>query len=77
MKYKLDVVTAGKNFTQIRKAIAAGFFSMQQERIHKKVIELCSALFQRQLGWVIYHEMILQSGRSNKNEQKQGVFDFR
>ncbi|PQQ21526.1 putative pre-mRNA-splicing factor ATP-dependent RNA helicase DEAH5 [Prunus yedoensis var. nudiflora] len=25
-KYKLDVVSAGKNFTKIRKTITAGFF---------------------------------------------------
>ncbi|GKC06812.1 hypothetical protein Tco_0998422, partial [Tanacetum coccineum] len=26
IKYKLDIVSAGKNFTKIRKAIPAGFF---------------------------------------------------
>ncbi|KAE9453153.1 hypothetical protein C3L33_14927, partial [Rhododendron williamsianum] len=40
-RYKLDVVSAGKNFTKVRKAITAGFFFHAEGRILKKVIELC------------------------------------
>nr|GMD50516.1 probable pre-mRNA-splicing factor ATP-dependent RNA helicase DEAH5 [Ipomoea batatas] len=69
-KYKLDVVCAGKNFTKIRKAIAAGFFfhaarKDPQEGFRTLVenqpvyIHPSSALFQRQPDWVIYHELVM------------------
>ncbi|RYQ89286.1 hypothetical protein Ahy_B09g096006 isoform A [Arachis hypogaea] len=52
-KYKLDVVSAGKNFTKIRKAITAGFF------FHAARKDPQEALFQRQPDWVIYHELVM------------------
>ncbi|XP_019187956.1 PREDICTED: probable pre-mRNA-splicing factor ATP-dependent RNA helicase DEAH5 isoform X1 [Ipomoea nil] len=69
-KYKLDVVSAGKNFTKIRKAIAAGFFfhgarKDPQEGYRSLVenqavyIHPSSAVFQRQPDWVIYHELVM------------------
>ncbi|XP_073282394.1 probable pre-mRNA-splicing factor ATP-dependent RNA helicase DEAH5, partial [Primulina huaijiensis] len=69
-KLKLDVVSAGKNFTKIRKAIAAGFFfhaarKDPQEGYRTLVdnqpvyIHPSSAVFQRQPDWVIYHEMVM------------------
>ncbi|KAI3908097.1 hypothetical protein MKW92_049617 [Papaver armeniacum] len=69
-RYKLDVVCAGKNFTKIRKAIAAGFFfhaarKDPQEGYRTLVenqpvyIHPSSALFQRQPDWVIYHELVM------------------
>ncbi|XP_019250868.1 PREDICTED: probable pre-mRNA-splicing factor ATP-dependent RNA helicase DEAH5 [Nicotiana attenuata] len=69
-RYKLDVVSAGKNFTKIRKAIAAGFFfhaarKDPQEGYRTLVenqpvyIHPSSALFQRQPDWVIYHELVM------------------
>lgn len=69
-RYKLDVVTAGKNFTKIRKAITAGFFfhasrKDPQEGYRTLVenqpvyIHPSSALFQRQPDWVIYHELVM------------------
>ncbi|XP_004243751.1 probable pre-mRNA-splicing factor ATP-dependent RNA helicase DEAH5 [Solanum lycopersicum] len=69
-KYKLDVVSAGKNFTKIRKAIGAGFFfhaarKDPQEGYRTLVenqpvyIHPSSALFQRQPDWVIYHELVM------------------
>ncbi|KAK4483666.1 hypothetical protein RD792_010867 [Penstemon davidsonii] len=69
-KYKLDVVSAGKDFTKIRKAIAAGFFfhaarKDPQEGYRTLVenqpvyIHPSSALFQRQPDWVIYHELVM------------------
>ncbi|KAL0346701.1 UNVERIFIED_CONTAM: putative pre-splicing factor ATP-dependent RNA helicase DEAH5 [Sesamum calycinum] len=62
-KYKLDVVSAGKNFSKIRKAIAAGFFfhaarKDPQEGYRTLVenqpvyIHPSSALFQRQPDWL-------------------------
>ncbi|KAB1203687.1 putative pre-mRNA-splicing factor ATP-dependent RNA helicase [Morella rubra] len=69
-KYKLDVVSAGRNFTKIRKAITAGFFfhgarKDPQEGYRTLVenqpvyIHPSSALFQRQPDWVIYHELVM------------------
>uniref|UniRef100_A0A0C9RQC4 RNA helicase n=1 Tax=Wollemia nobilis TaxID=56998 RepID=A0A0C9RQC4_9CONI len=69
-RYKLDVVSAGKNFTKIRKAIAAGFFfhaarKDPQEGYRTLVenqpvyIHPSSALFQRQPDWVIYYELVM------------------
>ncbi|KAF2615212.1 hypothetical protein F2Q70_00013536 [Brassica cretica] len=69
-KYKLDVVSAGKNFTRIRKAITAGFFfhgarKDPQEGYRTLVenqpvyIHPGSALFQRQPDWVIYHDLVM------------------
>ncbi|KAI5084900.1 hypothetical protein GOP47_0001069 [Adiantum capillus-veneris] len=69
-RYKLDVVSAGKNFTKIRRAIAAGFFfhaarKDPQEGYRTLVenqavyIHPSSALFQRQPDWVIYHELVM------------------
>ncbi|KAH7843417.1 hypothetical protein Vadar_016393 [Vaccinium darrowii] len=69
-KYKLDVVSAGRNFIKIRKAIAASFFfhaarKDPQEGYRTLVenqpvyIHPSSALFQRQPDWVIYHELVM------------------
>ncbi|CAA7058922.1 unnamed protein product [Microthlaspi erraticum] len=48
-KYKLDVVSAGKNFTKIRKAITAGFF------FHRSKERSTG----RQPDWVIYHDLVM------------------
>ncbi|KAK7379598.1 hypothetical protein VNO80_05068 [Phaseolus coccineus] len=69
-EYKLDVASAGNNFTKVTKAIAAGFFfhaarKDPQEGYRTMVnnqsvyIHPSSALFQRQPDWVIYHELVM------------------
>lgn len=69
-RYKLDVVSTGKNFTKIRKAITAGFFfhaaRKDPQEGYKTLVENqpvyihpSSALFQRQPDWVIYHELVM------------------
>ncbi|KAK7379606.1 hypothetical protein VNO80_05070 [Phaseolus coccineus] len=69
-RYKLDVASAGNNFTKVTKAIAAGFFfhaarKDPQEGYRTMVnnqsvyIHPSSALFQRQPDWVIYHELVM------------------
>lgn len=69
-RYKLDVLTAGKNFTKIRQAIAAGFFfhaaRKDPQEGYKTLVENqpvyihpSSALFQRQPDWVLYHELVM------------------
>ncbi|XP_073295616.1 probable pre-mRNA-splicing factor ATP-dependent RNA helicase DEAH5 [Primulina huaijiensis] len=69
-KHKLDVVSAGKNFTKIRKAVAAGFFFHAARKdpqggyrtlVENQPVHLhpSSALFRRQPDWVIYHEQVM------------------
>nr|POE81868.1 putative pre-mrna-splicing factor atp-dependent rna helicase deah5 [Quercus suber] len=69
-KYKLNVVTAGKIFTKIRKAITAGFFfhasRKDPQEGYRTLVENQqvytypgSALFQRQPDWIIYHELLM------------------
>ncbi|KAF7151906.1 hypothetical protein RHSIM_Rhsim02G0021600 [Rhododendron simsii] len=70
VRYKLDVVSAGKNFTKVRKAITAGFFfhagrKDPQEGYRTLVenqpvyIHPSSSVFQRQPDWVVYHELVM------------------
>ncbi|PWA55988.1 DNA/RNA helicase, ATP-dependent, DEAH-box type, conserved site-containing protein [Artemisia annua] len=69
-KYKLDVVSARKNFTKIQKAITAGFFFHAARKDPKEgyrtivenqsvYIHPGSALFRRNPDWVIYHELLM------------------
>jgi ATP-dependent RNA helicase DHX8/PRP22 len=69
-RYKLDVVSAGRNFTSIRRAITSGFFFHSarkdpQEGYRTTVentpvyIHPSSSLFQRQPDWVVYFELVL------------------
>jgi len=69
-RYKLNVVSAGKNFNKIRKAICSGFFSHAAKKDpqegYKTLVEgqpvyihPSSALFQRNPDFVIYHELVL------------------
>jgi ATP-dependent RNA helicase DHX8/PRP22 len=69
-RYKLDVVSAGRNFNSIRRAITSGFFfhaarKDPQEGYRTTVentpvyIHPSSSLFQRQPDWVVYFELVL------------------
>jgi ATP-dependent RNA helicase DHX8/PRP22 len=69
-RYKLDVVTCGRNFNQIRKAIVAGYFRHAakkdpQEGYKTLVDQQCvyihpsSSLFGKNPEWVVYHELVL------------------
>lgn len=72
-KYKLDVVHSGKNVSNIRKSIAAGFFfhaakkdPQEGDRGYKTLVENqliyihpSSALFHIQPDWVVYHELVM------------------
>ncbi|KAK9801965.1 hypothetical protein WJX73_002689 [Symbiochloris irregularis] len=71
-RYKLDLVSAGRDFNKIRKAICSGFFfhaaRKDPQEGYKTVVEQTpvfihpsSALFQRQPDWVLYHELVLTS----------------
>ncbi|PRQ35577.1 putative RNA helicase [Rosa chinensis] len=69
-KHKLDIVSAGKNYTKISKAITAGFFfhvaKKDPQEGYKTLVESqpvyihpSSALFQKQPDWVIYNELVM------------------
>lgn len=63
-------MSAGKNYTKIRKAITSGFFfhAARKDRQggYRTIVDNqpvymhpASALFQRQPDWVIYHELVM------------------
>lgn len=69
-RFKLDIVSAGRNYVKIRKAIVSGFFvhaakKDPQEGYRTLVdgqqvfIHPSSSLFHAQPEWVIYHEVVL------------------
>lgn len=69
-RYKLDLVSAGRNFKKIQMAICSGFFfhaaRKDPQEGFKTVVEQqpvfihpSSSLFQHQPDWVIYHELVL------------------
>eukprot|EP01132_Coremiostelium_polycephalum_P003060 gene3060-3828_t len=69
-RYKLDILSAGANFTKIRKAICSGFFANASKKDptegYKTLVEgqpvyihPSSCLFNRNPDWVIYHELVL------------------
>jgi ATP-dependent RNA helicase DHX8/PRP22 len=69
-RYKLDIVSAGRNFNSIRRAITSGFFfhsaRKDPQEGYKTTVENTpvyihpsSSLFQRQPDWVVYFELVL------------------
>eukprot|EP01041_Mallomonas_annulata_P002732 gene2732-5380_t len=77
-RYKMDVVSAGKNFTKVRKCIVAGFFSSSAKKDaqegYKTMVENqpvyihpSSALFNKNPEWVIYHELVLTTKEYMRN----------
>lgn len=69
-RYKLDIVSAGKDYNRIRKAICAGYFRHACKKDpqegyrtltdHQQVyMHPSSAIYNRNPEWVIYHEMVL------------------
>ncbi|PSR72548.1 hypothetical protein PHLCEN_2v11541 [Hermanssonia centrifuga] len=69
-RYKHDIVSAGKDFNLVRRAICSGFFrhaaKKDPQEGYKTLVEgtpvyihPSSALFNRNPEWIIYHELIL------------------
>ena len=69
-RYKHDIVSAGKDYNRIRRAICSGFFrhaaKKDPQEGYKTLVEgtpvyihPSSALFNRNPEWLIYHELIL------------------
>jgi len=69
-RYKHEVVTCGKNYTKVRKAICSGFFGHAAKKDPQEgyktltegtpvYIHPSSALFNKNPEWVVYHELVL------------------
>lgn len=69
-RYKHDIVSAGKDYNLVRRAICSGFFrhaaKKDPQEGYKTLVEgtpvyihPSSALFNRNPEWLIYHELIL------------------
>lgn len=71
-RYKLDLVSCGRNWKKVQMAVCSGFFfhaaRKDPQEGYKTVVEQQpvsihpgSALFQHQPDWVVYHELVLTS----------------
>lgn len=69
-RYKLDIVSCGKNYTRVRRAICSGYFRNAAKKDPQEgyktltdgqtvYIHPGSSLFQKKPDMVIYHELIL------------------
>lgn len=77
-RYKMEIVTAGRNLTKVRKCIVAGFFmnaaKKDPQEGYKTMVESqpvfihpSSALFNKGPEWVIYHELVLTTKEYMRN----------
>eukprot|EP00301_Raphidiophrys_heterophryoidea_P007365 c12860_g1_i1.p1 GENE.c12860_g1_i1~~c12860_g1_i1.p1 ORF type:complete len:545 (+),score=192.20 c12860_g1_i1:51-1685(+) len=69
-RYRLEIVSAGKNYTRVRKCITSGFFSHSAKKDplegYKTIsegqtvyIHPSSTLFNKNPEWVLFHEVVL------------------
>ncbi|KAJ3109551.1 DEAH-box ATP-dependent RNA helicase prp22 [Phlyctochytrium planicorne] len=69
-RYRQDIVSCGKNYNKVRRAICGGFFRHSAKKDpqegYKTMVEgtpvyihPSSALFNKQPEWVIYHELVM------------------
>ena len=77
-RYKMDILSCGKNTIKVRKCIVAGFFFNAAKRDPQEgyktmvdnqpvFIHPASALFQKNPEWVIYHELVLTTKEYMRN----------
>jgi ATP-dependent RNA helicase DHX8/PRP22 len=77
-RYKLDVLSAGRDFTRVCKAIASGFFINCAKRDPQEgyrtmvegqpvYIHPSSSMFQQNPEWVIYHELVMTTKEYMRN----------
>lgn len=77
-RYKLDIISAGKNYKKICKAITAGFFTNAAKKDAQEgyrtvvdnnpvYIHPSSAIFNKNPEWVIYHELVLTTKEYMRN----------
>lgn len=71
-RYRLPIVSCGKNWTRVRKAICSGYFvnaaKKDPQEGYRTLVEgqpvyihPSSALYNRQPEWIIYHNLVLTS----------------
>lgn len=71
-RYKLEILSCGRDYTRVCKAVVSGFFTHTAKKDaaegYKTILEgtpvylhPSSALFNRQPEWVIYHSLIMTS----------------
>src|SRR5689334_6232103 len=69
-RYKHDILSAGRDYNRVRKAICSGYFrnaaKKDPQEGYKTLVEgtpvyihPSSALFNRNPEWVVYHELVL------------------
>ncbi|KAA0163354.1 hypothetical protein FNF28_04274 [Cafeteria roenbergensis] len=69
-RHRLDVISSGKDFTRVRRALTSGFFTRAARKdpvegyktlSHGQTVFVhpSSSLFQKGPDWVIYHELVL------------------
>lgn len=77
-RYKMDIVSAGKNQKKVQKCVVAGFFTNAAKKDpqegYKTMVEgqpvyihPSSALFNKNPEWVIYHELVLTTKEYMRN----------
>ncbi|CAM9579809.1 unnamed protein product [Ectocarpus fasciculatus] len=77
-RYKMEIISAGKNFTKVRKCIVAGYFTNAAKKDpqegYKTMVEgqpvyihPSSALFNKNPEWVLYHELVLTTKEYMRN----------
>jgi len=77
-RYRLDLISAGKNYKLIQKAITAGFFTNAAKKDPQEgyrtlvdqnpvYIHPSSSLFQKNPEYVIYHELVLTTKEYMRN----------
>jgi len=80
-RYKLSVLSAGRNYNKVRRAIVSGFFTnvakKDPQEGYKTLVEgtpvyihPSSALFQKNPDWVVFHELV-QTTREYMREVTQ------
>ena len=77
-RYRLDIVSAGKNFKKVQMAITAGFFTNAAKKdptegyrtvVDNNIVYIhpSSALFNKNPEWVVYHELVLTTKEYMRN----------
>jgi ATP-dependent RNA helicase DHX8/PRP22 len=77
-RYKMEIISAGKNFNKVRKCIVAGYFMNAAKKDPQEgyktmvdnnpvYIHPSSSLFNKTPEWVVYHELVLTTKEYMRN----------
>ncbi len=77
-RYKMDIVSAGRNYNKVRRAIVSGYFTHAAKKDPQEgyrtlvdgnpvYIHPASALFNKSPEWVLYHELVLTTKEYMRN----------